>query len=147
MLAKGLDHIRLLRSEDPRIAGQMRDLEPYRPVSRHPPIRRDLSVVVALDADAEALGDRVREALGPQAGDVEAIEVLSETRAEALPVAARDRLGIGPAQKNILLRLTLRALGRTLTDDEANRRRDDVYMAIHEGARSEWACGGPPAAR
>jgi phenylalanyl-tRNA synthetase alpha chain len=147
MLAKGLDDIRLLRSEDARIAGQMRDLEPYRPVSRHPPIRRDLSVVVALDADAEALGDRVREALGPQAEDVEAIEVLSETRAEALPVAARDRLGIGPAQKNILLRLTLRALGRTLTDDEANRRRDDVYAAIHEGARSEWACGGPPAAR
>lgn len=72
MLAKGLDDIRLLRSEDPRVAAQMRDLEPWRPASRHPPVRRDLSVAVARDADAEVLGDRIREALGARAEDVEA---------------------------------------------------------------------------
>jgi phenylalanyl-tRNA synthetase alpha chain len=147
MLRKGLDDIRLIRSEDPRVAAQMLDLAPYRPVSHHPPIRRDLSLAVGERMDAEELGDRVREALGARAGDVEAIEVLSETWAAALPPAARERLGMRPEQKNVLLRLTLRAVGRTLTDGEANGLRDEVYAALHEGARSEWACGEPPRAR
>jgi phenylalanyl-tRNA synthetase alpha chain len=144
MIAKGLDDIRLLRSEDARIAAQMCDLSPYRPVSRHPPVRRDLSVAVAAAAGAEELGDRVREALGRRAEDVEAIEMRGETAWTALPESARARLGIRPGQKNVLVRLVLRALGRTLTDDEANRLRDAAYAAIHEGVRHEWACGAPP---
>jgi phenylalanyl-tRNA synthetase alpha chain len=141
MLAKGLDDIRLLRSSDPRIASQMLDLEPWRPVSRHPLVRRDLSIAVADAVDAETLGDRVRQALGARVEDVEAVEVRSETPGEALPPSARERLGIGPGQKNVLLRLTLRALGRTLTDGEANALRDDVYAAVHEGTAWEWAAG------
>lgn len=141
MLAKGLDDIRLLRSDDPRIAAQMRDLEPWHPVSRQPLIRRDLSVAVAADADPETLGDRVRQAMGPRVEDVESVEVQSETAWDALPPAARERLGIARGQKNVLLRITLRALGRTLTDEEANRLRDEVYAAIHEGTRWEWAVG------
>jgi len=135
-LAMGL---RLLRSTDPRIAPQMADLAPWRPVSRHPPVRRDLSVAVAEDAAAEDLGDRVREALGDRAADVEAIEVVSETPGAALPEAARRRLGVLPGQKNVLLRVVLRALGRTLTAGEANRLRDDVYAAVHEGTAHQWA--------
>jgi phenylalanyl-tRNA synthetase alpha chain len=145
MLAKGIDDIRLLRSDDPRIAAQMEDLEPWRPVSRHPPVRRDLSVAVAADAEPETLGDRVRQALGSRAGDVEAVEVASETPWEALPPAARRRLGMAPGQKNVLLRVTLRALGRTLTDEEGNRLRDEVYAAVHEGTRWEWASRSPGA--
>jgi phenylalanyl-tRNA synthetase alpha chain len=144
MLAKGIDDIRLVRSDDPRVVSQLVDLAPYRPVSRHPPVRRDLSVAVGEYSVAEELGDRVREALGDRAADVESIEVLSETWAAALPAAARERLGMRANQKNVVLRLTLRAVGRTLTDPEANRLRDLVYAAIHEGARAEWACGGPP---
>jgi hypothetical protein len=85
--------------------------------------------------------DRVRDALGPRAADVEAVEVRSETPWNALPEAARARLGMRPGQKNVLLRLVLRALGRTLTDDEANRLRDAVYAAVHEGTEHAWACG------
>lgn len=142
MLAKGMDDIRLLRSEDPRVAAQLRDLSPWHPVSRHPPIRRDLSIAVAADVDAEVLGDRVREALGPRAQDVEAVEVRSETPAETLPPAARERLGILSGQKNVLVRLVLRAVGRTLTDAEANLLRDLVYAAVHEGTGHEWASDG-----
>jgi len=142
MLAKGLDDIRLLRDEDPRVAAQLLDLAPYRPVSRHPPIVRDLSVAVAADAGEEELGDRVREALGRTASDVEALEVRAETPLEALPAAARARLGIRDGQKNVLLRLVLRAPARTLTAAEANRLRDDVYAAVHEGSAHEWACAG-----
>ncbi len=71
----------------------------------------------------------------------------SETTHAALPEAARDRLGLSPGQKNVLVRLTLRALTRTLTDGEANRLRDEVYAALHEGFRHEWACGAPPGRR
>ncbi|MFO0581442.1 MAG: hypothetical protein U0229_04140 [Anaeromyxobacter sp.] len=141
MIAKGLDDIRLLRHPDPRIAAQMADLGPWRPVSNRPPIRRDLSLAVAGDADAEALGDRVREVLAERAQDVEAVEVLSETPGEKLPEAARARLGLRDGQKNVLLRVVLRAHDRTLTDDEANRLRDEVYAALHEGTEWMWAAG------
>ena len=143
MLRKGLSDIRLLRASDPRIAGQMLDLRPYRPVSRQPPVRRDLSVAVPTEATPEELGDRVREALGARAGDVEAVEVLSQTPGEALPLAAVARLGLRPGQKNVLLRVVLRSPERTLTDAEANVLRDAVYAALHQGDRHEWAVGAP----
>lgn len=133
MLAKGVDDIRLLRSRDPRVAGQMADLSPYRPVSSMPPVRRDLSVAVAADTDAEVLGDRVREALGADAESLEEVAVLSETPYADLPDAARDRLGIGASQKNVLLRLVVRHPDRTLTTAEANAIRDRVYTAVHAG--------------
>lgn len=141
MLRKGIDDIRLLRSADPRVAAQMRDLAPYRPVSAQPPIRRDLSLAVASDATPEELGDRVRETLGPRAECVEAMEVRSETAAAALPPAAAARLGIGPHQKNVLLRLVLRHPTRTLTAEEANGLRDEVYAALHAGGVHHWAGG------
>ena len=134
MLVKGLDDLRLLRSTDPRITSQLLDLAPWRPVSNQPSIRRDLSLGVHDRLQPEELGDRVREAMGDRAGDVESIEVVSETTHAALPEAARERLGLAPGQKNVLVRLTLRALTRTMTDAEANRLRDEVYAALHEGA-------------
>lgn len=141
MLRKGIPDIRLLRSTDTRVASQLLDLEPYRPVSHMPPVRRDLSIVVAPDTDteAEALGHRVREALGPDADAVETVELRTETAYEELPAAARDRLGIAPGERNLLVRLVLRALDRTLTDAEANQLRDQVYAALHEGSTYEWA--------
>lgn len=139
MLRKGLDDIRLLRSADPRIASQMLDLEPYRPVSSMPAVRRDLSLVLGEEDTPEELGDAVRAALGERAELVESVEVLSETPYRALPAAAVARLGIAPGQKNVLLRVVLRALDRTLTHEECNVLRDDIYAALHRGSSWEWA--------
>jgi phenylalanyl-tRNA synthetase alpha chain len=139
MLRKGVPDIRLLRSTDPRIAGQMADLAPWRPVSAMPPVRRDLSVAVAADDTVEDLGDRVRDALGPDATAVEEVRVLSETPHDRLPPQAVTRLGIAPHQKNVLVRVVLRHLERTLTDEEANRMRDRVYAALHRGSNHQWA--------
>ncbi|WP_020576053.1 hypothetical protein [Actinopolymorpha alba] len=141
MLAKGIPDIRLLRSADPRVAAQMLDLSAYHTVSHMPPVRRDLSVVVGSDVDVsvELLGDRVRAALGADADVAESVDLISETGYDDLPAGARSRLGIAPGQRNILVRLVLRALDRTLTDVEANQLRDRVYAALHEGAESEWA--------
>jgi phenylalanyl-tRNA synthetase alpha chain len=130
MLRKGITDIRLLSATDPRIANQMQDLTPYNPVSKHPPISRDLSIAVDKTANDETLGDLVRDTVGHLA---EEIKILSETPAEDLPPAAAQRLGAQPGQKNVLLRVVLRDLTRTLSDEEANQARDAIYEALHQG--------------
>jgi phenylalanyl-tRNA synthetase alpha chain len=145
MLGKGIPDIRLLRSADPRIASQMADLAPYRPVSAMPAIRRDLSVAVDEGADDETLGDRIREALGADADSVEDVAILSSTPCADLPAAAAARLGARPGQRNLLVRVVLRHLERSLTDDEANSLRDRIYAAIHQGIRHQWAIPPRPA--
>jgi len=134
MLAKGLPDVRLLRSADPRVAGQLQDLSVYRAVSAMPPITRDLSVAVGAGDDEETLGDRVRDALGAEAGCVEEVRVLSATACRDLPAAALARLGAAPEQKNLLVRVVLRDLERTLTNADANALRDRIYRALHQGA-------------
>jgi phenylalanyl-tRNA synthetase alpha chain len=139
MLAKGVPDIRLLRSDDPRIAAQMTDLSAYREVSRMPATHRDLSVAVDEELDPELLGDRVRQLLGPDAAAVEEIAVLAETAYASLPHSARERMGVRPGQKNVLLRVVLRDLVRTLTSAEANELRDRIYAGLHEGTAHEWS--------
>jgi phenylalanyl-tRNA synthetase alpha chain len=147
MLIKGIPDIRLLRSADPLIADQMRDLARYRPVSSMPPMTRDLSVAVAEDEDEETLGDRVRDALGTEAPCVEEVRVLSATACDRLPASAARRLGARPGQKNLLVRVVLRDLEKTLTNEAANSLRDRIYLAIHQGTEYQWAHqGAKPAA-
>ncbi len=142
MLRKGIDDIRLLRSRDPRVAAQLLDLSPWRPVSSMPPATRDLSIAVDAGDQLEDLGDRVRAALGDRASSVESVTILSETPHAALPPAARDRLGLGADQKNLLVRVVLRDLDRTLTAKEANQLRDAIYAALHRGKAWQWAGDG-----
>ncbi|WP_084516393.1 PheS-related mystery ligase SrmL [Microtetraspora niveoalba] len=139
MLRKQIPDIRLLTAPDSRIAGQMLDLAPYRAVSKHPPISRDLSVAVHAETDAETLGGAVRDALGPGTDAIEEIRVVSETPVEDLPPAAISRIGALPGQKNVLLRIVLRDPARTLSDEEANTIRDRVYAAVHQGTTHQWA--------
>lgn len=133
MLRKGIPDIRYLRAEDPRIASQMLTLEPWQYVSPLPAARRDISVVLAADEDEETLGDRVRIALGDEADVIESIEVISRTAHEELPEVARSRLGTQEGQVNLLVRIVLRPIDRTLTSDQANVIRNRIYRAVHEG--------------
>jgi phenylalanyl-tRNA synthetase alpha chain len=139
MLVKHVPDIRLLRSGDPRVARQMLDLAAYQPVSAMPAIIRDLSVAVAGDDDDETIGDRVRGALGDDARSVEEVRVLSATAYRQLPASAIGRLGARPGQKNLLVRVVLRDLDQTLTSEAANSLRDKIYLALHQGARYQWA--------
>ncbi len=133
MLRKGVPDIRYLRTEDPRIASQMLSLEPWQHVSTLPASRRDISVVVGADEDDETLGDRIRIALGDDADVVESVEMLSRTAHDELHEAARARLGTQDGQVNLLLRIVLRPIDRTLTSDQANLIRNTIYRAVHEG--------------
>ena len=139
MLVKHIPDIRLLRSGDPRITRQMRDLARYQQVSLMPPITRDLSVAVWQDDDEETLGDRVRDTLGADTSCVEEIRVLSATAYPQLPAPAIGRLGAKPGQKNLLVRVVLRDLDQTLTNQTANALRDRIYRALHQGTEYQWA--------
>ena len=144
MLRKGIDDIRLLRCAEPRVARQMLDLEPYRPVSRMPPAWRDLSLVLDNPANPEELGDAVRAELGADADLLESVTVLSNTPAAELATHVGDRLGIGAGQWNALVRVGLRALDRTLTGAECDDLRDRIYGALHRGLKWYWI-GAPRA--
>lgn len=133
MLRKGIGDIRLLRSPDPRVSSQLLDLQPWRPVSLMPAVRRDLSVLCGPDMDEETLGDAARDTLGADADVLESLVIRARTPVEQLPAPAVVRLNAQPGQVNLLVRLTLQALDRTLTDTEANALRDRVYLALHEG--------------
>jgi phenylalanyl-tRNA synthetase alpha chain len=139
MLRKGIDDIRLLRSNDPRITCQMLDLDVYRPVSDQPPVRRDLSVAVDRGMTAEEIGDLIRESMIDDADLLESVDILSQTDYADLPVSARVRMGMHENQKNLLLRLVIRHPVRTLTHAEANAIRDRVYRVLHRGSRIELA--------
>jgi phenylalanyl-tRNA synthetase alpha chain len=139
MLRKGIDDIRLLREPDPRIAGQMLDLEPYRAVSSQPPATRDLSLAARPGLDDVELAERVRDALGADAALVEEVRILSRTAAAELSAVARARIGLTGEQENLLVRVVLRHPVRSLAKAEANALRDRIYAALHEGGRSAWA--------
>ncbi len=137
MLRKQLPDIRLLRAADPRVSRQMLDLSRWTPVSMLPAVRRDISIVVDADADAETLGDKARTALGDQVDDLESVTVLALTPYSELPQGARTRLRLRDDQVNALVRVTLRPLSRTMTDEEANGLRNEIYSALHEGEVAE----------
>jgi phenylalanyl-tRNA synthetase alpha chain len=67
------------------------------------------------------------------------VAILSRTSCADLPPAALARLGARPDQRNLLVRVVLRRLDRTLTDGEANELRDRIYAAVHRGEARQWA--------
>ncbi len=139
MLVKHIPDIRLLRCGDPRITSQMLDLARYQQLSPMPSVTRDLSVAVPDDEEEETVGDRVRDALGADASCVEEVRVLSVTAYRQLPPSAIGRLGAKPGQKNLLVRVVLRDLDKTLTNQAANALRDRIYRALHQGTGYQWA--------
>jgi phenylalanyl-tRNA synthetase alpha chain len=143
MLAKHIPDIRLLRCGDPRITSQLLDLARYQQVSVMPAITRDLSVAVPDDDDEETLGDRVRDALGAAASSVEEVRVLPATAYGQLPAPARRRLGAKPGQQNLLVRVVLRDLDKTLTNQAANALRDRISRALHQGTQCQRAEPSP----
>jgi phenylalanyl-tRNA synthetase alpha chain len=141
MLVKGIDDIRLLRSMHPKIAAQMTDLQPYRPVSNQPSIKRDLSIIVEPDIQLEDLCEDIVQALGNDAELLESVEILSETPYNQLPETAIQRLGIQPDQKNLLVRMTLQSLHSSIANQKASLLRDLVYQQINRGVPAKREVG------
>lgn len=132
MLIKGIDDIRILRSEDIRIKHQMTNLDPYHLVSKYPPIRQDISVSVSQKTNEEDICEIIKDASGDNSNIIEEITIMSETNYDHLPVKAIERLGIRPGQKNMLIRVVLRSHERSLTHEEANEMRNKIYRAVDQ---------------
>ena len=134
MTLKNIPDVRYLRSTNPKIAAQMVDLEPYREVSNQPAIKRDISYSIPSTYVEEDVSADIRQALGDHLSALESVEILSETLYEDLVPIARERLGCKPDQKNILIRLTLRDLERSIPNDEVNQLYERIYPQINKGS-------------
>lgn len=137
MIVKEMNDIRLLRDSDPKVKKQMLNLDKYKEVSKMPISKKDISVAVSEDMTEEELGDIVLEHY-PEAGDlIEEIKVISSTTLNQLPESAIERMGIVEGQKNLLLRITLRSLSKTLTTEESKDIRNKIYHILHQGNKKE----------
>jgi phenylalanyl-tRNA synthetase alpha chain len=134
MTLKNIPDIRYLRSTNPKITAQMQNLAPYQEVSSQPAIKRDMSYSVPDTYVEEDISADIREALGDKSDTLEEVEILGETHYESLPPIARERLGCTPNQKNVLVRITLRHLERSITNDEANAIYEQIYQSINKGS-------------
>lgn len=133
MTLKAIPDIRYLRSTNPKIASQMQDLKPYIEVSNQPSIKRDMSYSVPKGYVEEDINQYIRDALGDAVEVLESVEILGETPYKDLPDKIRIRLGISPSQKNVLVRVTLRHLEKTLFKSEANQLYDKIYTQVNHG--------------
>jgi phenylalanyl-tRNA synthetase beta chain len=95
------------------------NLAQFREVSRFPRIRRDISFTVPVDVAFAALSERVSVAAGSLLKQLSAFDVYQGK-------------GVELGRKSIALGLILQDLGRTLTDDDADR----VVQAVLQDLRS-----------
>ena len=134
MTLKEIPDIRYLRSNNPKIAIQIKNLNKYKEVSNQPSIKRDMSYSVPSKYVEEDINDDIRKALGDKQNILESIEVLSETYYKDLQANIQKRLGISNDQKNVLVRISLKHLERTLHKIEANQIYDMIYSKINYGS-------------
>lgn len=133
MTLKGVPDVRFLRSVEPRIAEQMKNINKFKEVSSMPPIARDMSYCVPDNFTEEDISEEIKIAFGDKAFLVENVSILSRTKYEDLPEIAREKLGAMPGQDNVLVNITLRHPDLTMTKKEANELYDKVYPKLHKG--------------
>lgn len=133
MTLKDIPDIRYLRSTNPRIAAQMKNLDIYKEVSLQPAISRDMSYSVPLEYVEEDINEDIRNAMASDISILESVEIISETPYDDLPQKVRDRLDISNDQKNVLVRVTLRHLERSVTNEEANQVYENIYDKVNRG--------------
>jgi len=134
MIIKGIDDIRVLRSDDPRIKRQMTNLDKFIIVSDQPATKRVLSYSTSVEKTEEDICEEIRDELGSDAVFIEKIEY-SEIPYEQLPEKARVNLGIHPSQKNIVATLTFRSLEGSLPRTRVNEWMGRLYPRLNEGDR------------
>ena len=136
MARKDLPDIRLLRDPLSAVARQMSTLDSWEGVSRQPVAIREVSVAMRAGLSDEAVTEHVLALAGDQEPLIQEVFVVGRWTYNALPQAARDRLGMGEAQDNLLVRLTWQAEDDSLGRDLVNGWMKTLYRGLHEG--SAW---------
>ena len=140
MLRKGIADIRLLRSDRPARSRARCATSGCTARCRTGPRSRATCrsrSPTPMPPRSSAIGCGPRSAIARDA--VEAVEILSETPGAELPAAARERLGLQPGQKNVLVRVVLRH-----PDAHADARRRRTRCATTSTTRSivgRWTSG------
>ncbi len=141
MARKNLPDIRLIRSTDKRVIKQMTNMEKFKNVSDQPAISRDMSYMVDKNDTEEDLCEDIRNVFGDQSDLLEEVKILERTPYEKLPEVARERLGAGADQDNVLVRIILRHPDKTLTKKEASDLYDMAYPRLHKGSTGGYKSG------
>lgn len=135
MTLKEVTDVRYLRSQDPRIAEQMKDTKKFKEVSSMPPIARDMSYCIPETFTEEDISEEIKMAFGDKSYLVENVSIISRTKYIDLPEIVREKLGASPGQDNVLVNITLRHPDVTMTKKEANALYDSVYPKLHKGTK------------
>ena len=125
MLRKGIDDIRVLRSDDPRITEQMSDLAPYAPPPTMEPMERIVEARVDGEVMEDEAGDLVRAALGPRAGAIAALVPTPDTLEAATSHTEGD--------KTLRFRCVVRDLSERLDDEAIDALVRDATNALARG--------------
>jgi phenylalanyl-tRNA synthetase alpha chain len=126
MILKEIDDIRLLRSDVPVIAQQMKDLQPYKPVIKTTAMIRDISIATETTNTIEDITEGILTLLGDRAEAISEIQLISETPYNSLPPQSIERLNLQPHEKNVLVRLIIQLPNRNISKAEANELRDVI---------------------
>lgn len=132
MLKKNVRDVRIFRDKDPRVIEQMRDLSPLHEVSKMPATNRDISISTDSRIELSNLRSYLEKMLNEdQKAIIEDIQILSTTAYDSLSEVARQRLGMTREESNVLMRFVLRSFNRTLTKNEANDLRENIFSLLH----------------
>lgn len=114
ILSMELPDIRLLWSDDPRVKKQLKLGNKYVPVSKYPPITRDISFVASKDFIPNNYFDLIRELGGNL---VEEVQLLDKYQ-------AKEKFG---DRISYTYRIIYRSNDRTLTSDEVDKIQNEIY--------------------
>ena len=125
MASMSLPDIRLLWSEDPRIKRQLKLGQNYVPVSKYPPITRDISFVVQSDFVPNNYFDLIRDSGGDLVEEVKLIDKYENA----------EKFGIG--KLSYAYRIIFRSNDRTLVTSEVDEIMSKIYQETAKQFKAE----------
>lgn len=125
MIKMRIPDIRLLRSDDERVIKQLKDIDhTYQPVSKYPPVIRDISFIVDKKSfNQYRYYELAREVIGSEL--IEEMKLLDEYE---------DEVRFGKGKASYTFRIVYRHLNHTLTNEEV----DILQKKLEEEAVSEF---------
>ena len=126
MIKMRIPDIRLLRSNDERVVKQLQNIDSiYQPVSKYPPVVRDISFVVDKTTfNINRYYEAVRETIPGEF--MEELKLLD---------SYEDKEKFGDGKMSYTFRITYRNLDRTLTNAEV----DELHKKLEEKTKSEFS--------
>jgi len=115
MASMNLPDIRLLWSQDERVKKQLKLGQPFKEVSKYPPIVRDISFIVSKDFAPNNYFDLIRDIGGELVEQVELLDSYENT----------DKFGAD--KQSYTYRIIYRSPERTLTTDEIDPLQAKIY--------------------